>query len=469
MASKRSNRKVVKYRHSRNLNIGVIIFGLILIYITINVFMYFFKDKVGIYEVVEGSTVSATNRSYSGLILRNESVGQASNSGYINYYMKEGTKISPVTSLYSIDESGTISEMLKQSADTESNLSNENLSDIKSDITTFMSTYDSMDFSSVYDFKYDLEGTLLEYVNLNALESLNESLKESGAGNVFKIYKPKVSGIVEYYTDGMESLKEKDITKDSFDKDKYSKNVFKTNMLVEKKADIFKVIKDEQWNIYIPLTSEEATFYTDTKVVNIKFMKDNLQCRADFDIINNNGEIFGKLTLYKYMIRYADCRYIDIQIINDEIKGLKIPKSSLVDKEFYTVPLSYICTGGNTNNEQGFRMRTYTEDGKETAQFITPTIYMQDDNYYYLDPDDFEESTRLVSDKDSETFELKATSPLKGVYNVNLGYCVFEKVNILAESGNYYIIESGTTNGPAIYDHIILNTDAVNPDELIIK
>lgn len=465
---KKKNNRIVKFRKSRNINIGVLIFGLIFIYISVNVILYFSNDKVKIYEIVQGTTVSATNHSYTGLIVRNEKVGVAPKSGYINYYVKEGTKVSPITSLYSIDENGQVTEMLKESADKESTLSDENLFSIKSNITSFVNSYDNMDFSGVYDFKYNMETTLLEYINLNALENVNNTISEAGLQNVFKIYKPKISGIVEYYTDGLESIKEGEITKELFDLNTYNKVSHRTNELVEKESNIFKLITDEEWNIYIPLTSEEATFFTNTDLVSIEFVKDGINCNADFEIINNSGEIFGKLTLYKYAIRYADCRFIDIQIIINEVSGLKIPKSSLVEKEFYTVPVEYISKGGNTNS-LGFYKKVANEDGSESIEFIVPTIYDQDDKFYYLNKDDFDDSTWFVKADSSDSFALKATAPLKGVYNVNAGYCVFDKVNIIEESGNYYIIESGTSNGPAVYDHIVLDSDTVDANQIITQ
>lgn len=173
---RRKNRKVVSIRRGHNINIGVIIFGLMLIYIVANVFIYMTQSKTGIYEVVEGSTVSATNHSYTGFILRDEKVGKAPKNGYVNFYVKEGTKVSPITSLYSIDETGTVSELLQQSANSESTLSKENLQDIKRDICSFVADYDPMEFSSVYDFKYDLESNLLEYVNINALQRDRKSV-----------------------------------------------------------------------------------------------------------------------------------------------------------------------------------------------------------------------------------------------------------------------------------------------------
>ena len=465
---KRKSNRIVKFRKVRHINIGVIIFGLIFLYIGVNLIMYFSNDKVKIYEIVHGTTVSATNHSYTGLIIRDETIGVAPKSGYINYYVKEGTKVSPFTSLYSIDENGQVTEMLKESADKESTLSDENLISIKSNITSFVNSYDNMNFSSVYDFKYNMETTLLEYINLNALENVNNTLNEAGLQNVFKIYKPKLSGIVEYYTDGLEDLKEDDINNELFDMNNYNKSSYRTNELVEKKSSIYKLITNEEWNIYIPLTSEEATFFTDTDLVSIEFVKDGINCNAEFEIINNKGEIFGKLTLYKYAIRYADCRFIDIQIIINEVSGLKIPKSSLVEKEFYTVPVEYASTGGNTNS-LGFYKKVANEDGTESIEFIVPNIYDNDDKFYYLNPDDFDDSTWLVKPDSSDSFALKATSPLKGVYNVNAGYCVFEKVNILDESGNYYIIENGTSNGPAIYDHIVLDSDTVDANQIITQ
>ena len=466
MAKNNRNNKIVRFKKVRHVNIGVIIFGLIFLYIGVNIILYFSNDKVKIYEIVQGSTVSATNHSYTGLIVREETVGVSEESGYINYYVKEGNKVSPITSLYSIDENGQVTEMLKESADKESTLSDENLFSIKSNITTFVNSYDNMDFSNVYDFKYSMETTLLEYINLNALKNVNDTLNESGLQNVFKIYKPKISGIVEYYTDGMEALKESEISKELFDMDKYNKVSHRTNELVEQNSNIYKLITNEEWNIYIPLTSEEATFFTDTDLVKIEFVKDGINCNAEFEIINNSGEIFGKLTLYKYAIRYADCRFIDIQIIINEVSGLKIPKSSLIEKEFYTVPIEYIATGGNTNS-LGFYKKVANEDGTESIEFIVPNIYDQDDKFCYLNPDDFDDSTWFVKPDSNDSFLLKATSPLKGVYNVNAGYCVFEKINILDESGNYYIIENGTANGPAIYDHIVLDSDTVDANQII--
>ena len=65
------------------------------------------------------------------------------------------------------------------------------------------------------------------------------------------------------------------------------------------------------------------------------------------------------------------------------------PKSSVVEKEFYTVPLEYASDGGDSK-ETGFYKKTSTETGEETVVFITPTIFEEDDNYYLTVLDNYE-------------------------------------------------------------------------------
>ena len=52
------------YRRPHNLNVGVIIFGIIFLYMLFNIFAYFRRDKVQFYEVVEGGIVN--NKQYTG-------------------------------------------------------------------------------------------------------------------------------------------------------------------------------------------------------------------------------------------------------------------------------------------------------------------------------------------------------------------------------------------------------------------
>ena len=66
------HKKVVKYRKPFNINIGVIIFIIIFIYLVFNVFTYITTTHTSVYEVEQGTM--AENNVYRGLILRDETI-----------------------------------------------------------------------------------------------------------------------------------------------------------------------------------------------------------------------------------------------------------------------------------------------------------------------------------------------------------------------------------------------------------
>ena len=90
----KKNNKIVRYPKTLNINIGVIFFALIFIYLIFNVYMYLTAKHVSYYEVDEGSIRIQT--SYTGLALREEQVVYAGESGYVNYYLKDNQQICQV-------------------------------------------------------------------------------------------------------------------------------------------------------------------------------------------------------------------------------------------------------------------------------------------------------------------------------------------------------------------------------------
>ena len=68
--AKKKNKKIVRYRKPLNINVGMIIFALIFVYMAFSVYTYMRKEKVQFYEVVEGSIVN--DKSYTGIALREE-------------------------------------------------------------------------------------------------------------------------------------------------------------------------------------------------------------------------------------------------------------------------------------------------------------------------------------------------------------------------------------------------------------
>ena len=85
----------------------------------------------------------------------------------------------------------------------------------------------------------------------------------------------------------------------------------------------------------------------------------------------------------------------------------------------------------------------------------------------YLDPQVFDENTALVRPESTETYPLKATKVLKGVYNINKGYAVFKQIEILCESDEYYIVKAGNDYSLTNYDHIALDGGTVIENSVV--
>lgn len=112
-------------------------------------------EKIQFYEVAEGGIVN--DRPYTGLILREEQVYNADNSGYINYYLREGKRASVGSRVYSLDETGRLDSLLKEHGVENQTLSDENLADLKKQLSSFVTSRSDEDFGAIYDARYTLE------------------------------------------------------------------------------------------------------------------------------------------------------------------------------------------------------------------------------------------------------------------------------------------------------------------------
>ena len=104
------NNKITKYRRPINLNIGMMVFAVILVYVVICVVMYFRTDHIVRYSVQEGSLTS--NSIYKGIALRDEQIVTGQDAGYVNYFAREGERTAVGDLIYTVDETGRLSEYI---------------------------------------------------------------------------------------------------------------------------------------------------------------------------------------------------------------------------------------------------------------------------------------------------------------------------------------------------------------------
>ncbi len=461
------NKKVIRYRRQRNLNIGNIIFAVIFVYLVLSVATYLRRDKIQFYEVKEGSIVN--DRSYTGCIFREELVRNAQASGHINYFVREGKRASAGSRIYSLDETGELSRFLEENQQNSSPISEENLKDLKRELTTFSLSYDDNSFSSVYDEKYTIQRAVSEYVNINEMDSMMQALNEQGIRYVQVT--TDEPGVISYVIDDYEGWPPELIEDTWFDQSRYNKVVHPSGSTVEQGTPVYKLIPSEQWSVVFQMDEEDIETFAEEKVLRIKPASTDLTLRGRFSIFTGaDGGTYGKLDFDKFMIQFVSQRFLNFEIQTSEAEGLKIPVSSVTQKEFYTIPVSYLGTGGdNEDGKKGVLKEVY-HDGEISVEFTPVTIIYQNEEYFYTPVNDSESikaGDYLVQKNSGERYAVGQVGSLEGCYDINKGYAVFSRIEKINENGEYYIISKKTKYGLNVYDHIVLDADTVEEGQMI--
>ena len=450
----RQTKKIVKYR--RKPKIAVAIFALVLVYVISFIFIYLSKSKVRTYEVESGTLT--TNAGFTGIIIRDETVYNSEYSGNINYYQKEGSRVKVGDTLYTVDETGRVSEILSQyNTSNENSLSKESLATIKSMLGNFRTDYNGNNFDEIYNLKADINATVLHAMNESIMENLDDIISKTGSENLFRTINCENTGIIAYYIDGFEELTCETVKAEDFNTSTYEKTNLKSEKLIVSGNPAYKLINSEDWYIMIPLTKEDIDLYdlADKDAVSIKIKKDNISTTANFSIINSGDKYYGKISLNRYMLRYATERFLDIEIGTASDSGLKIPASAVTENEFYTIPKEFLTKGGNSN-DYGFICESYNSSGEAVVKFVAADIYKSTDELCYVSKKDFEPGATIVMPDSSKKYTVGPVDKLKGVYCINTGYTSFKLIDVIDQNNEYYIVKKGISHGISTYDRILL-------------
>ena len=238
-------------------------------------------------------------------------------------------------------------------------------------------------------------------------------------------------------------------------------------MKISSGSPAYRLITSENWSVVIPLKKDTAKEFQKSNLQNVQVRidKDSEKMWSAFSVLERDGNFYGVLTFDNSMIRYASERFLNIELILEDECGLKIPKSAVVEEQFFVIPHDYITNGGNSSLEGVMVL-----DSKGNASFQAVDIYdTSDDGEVYLSRDQLKPGTVIVKPDSSDTYTLEIKKPLKGVYNINKGYAIFKKVSILCESDEYYIVQEGDSYGLSNYDHIVQNGAGVSSDDVVFQ
>lgn len=454
---------VVRFKKPKRINITLVLFCAVLIYVLVVLFIYLRTTHIVRYQVVEGSL--ATNTIYRGIAVRNEKLVSNDNAGYVNYIAREGQRVSVGDLVYLVDESGTLNDYIEAQSLGENTLTDRELNDFRTDIINFAHGYDNTDFDSVYDFKYSLKNTVSKLANTKLLNNMGDTA--SGLGSVsFKYCYSGNTGIVSYWYDGYEQLKPNEINASCFNEKEYVKNLLLSNELRAVNEQVYKLSVSDEWSVVFPVTEEVGNQLLEEDYILVKFLKNQDTAWGKVTILHNLDGVYAQLSFTNSMISYVDDRYLDIELQLGDEKGLKIPVSSIAKKEFFVIDENYVTEDENDNYT--VLMQVYGADGTRTASAVRLEVYYYDEEMkaYYVD-DTILSNGDILFGSDQTTYTVGLRGTLIGVYNINRGYADFKQISILYQNDEYAIVKSNTAYGLRVYDYIALDADSASDDQFI--
>lgn len=463
MSKKRHRQDSRQFR----INIGTIIFGVIFIYLVVHVMLSLNVERLSVYEV-QNSYID-TNINTTALIVREEKLINTDSSGYVSYYVRDGEKIGKNKTVYTIDETGSVYDKLKDVESDELIMSEDALTEVRTRISTYENYFEYSDFSELYNFKYDIENAVLELTNEALIEQL--TALDDNATNVttYKKVQTNDAGIITYYKDGYEKFNIDKFKASDVSKTNYKKTTLKTGEIINSGEPVYKLITSENWYLVAPITSEEAKRLEEKTSITINISNSSKNILCNFELKQQDGKHFAIISLNQQMVNYISERFIDIVIFMEQNNGLKIPNTSIIQKEVYKIPIEYLSNGSDSAQKEFFNVKMMDKKGEITTKQKKADIYIQDDKYCYVDPNDFSDNDVLIKNNADETLALVEadTTKLEGVYCVNQGIASFRYIDVLFQDDEYTIIQSDVPYSISWYDRIVLNPSGIVENQII--
>lgn len=432
------------------MNIGLIFFGTIFVYLCIYGVRYLTTEKVSLYEVVAGSVTQ--NNTYQALAIRKEVVFSAAQNGYINYFPKETEKISPKSLIYSLDATGDFYHSLVKNADKTAIFQEDNKKELSDMLLAFQKSYSEQEFYQVYQMKDDLQAKLIQMLTFP--DKSNAQSNGAMVEGVVPVY-GQGTGVIVYSIDNMEDRTAGTIKESDFQKENYSKVNLKGKEKITAGEPVYKLITDDNWELMIPANEQIYQSLKKETYLQVRFMADGKKAWGQIQFQTINHQRYLVLSFNNSMSRYAKERFLDVELFIDTIHGLKVANSCIVEKDFFVIPEQYITKGGSGNGD-GLLVEETNQSGKKEVKFIPVTVYKRDDKQCYVADEDLESGMLVYNKSEQDTYHLKETKKLKGVYNMNKGYAVFRLADILYKGKDYTILATNTEYGVSLYDHIAL-------------
>ena len=276
-------------------------------------------------------------------------------------------------------------------------------------------------------------------------------------------------GVVVYSIDGLENVNVNDFTKEQVKGNNYSVNTMLNGNYVNVGDPVYKVITGETWYLIAKIDNSCKEELANKQYVKVKFKADNFSMEVPFSLEERDNETYIIIECLTGMIRYASQRYIDIDLDIETVTGYKIPNSSILHEDFYSIPEEYLTKGGNSG-AYGVLLVSVDKDTREETVTFTPIsvyTYDEDSKQYFIHDVCISLGDQIVRPNSSERYKLTDSKKFECVYCVNKGSAVLKLVTILTSNEDYSIVKKGTSFGISSYDRIVLDATKIEEGELI--
>lgn len=457
----RKNVIPMKKRFRPNLSVAFFLFLLIVIYILVLTWGYFAKEHISIYEV--NTTDISDDAPLYGFIIRSEEIVNSDEAGYTNYYFSEGSRIGKGDVAYTLDPNGEVSSVLEQIQSEKDNSAS--IVKMRQAIASFQSSFSMSNYNDVTRLRYDAQNVIFDINNGSLYSDLKNALASSGQDKNFTKVTAKKSGIIAYTMDGYENTKQEDIKKELFDE--YG-NVVRKQLQkegsIEAGTPVYKLITSNDWSIVVKLDDSYYAALKELDTVRVTISKDNISFNAQVTLFDEGEDHFATLSTSRYMERYINDRFLQIEFNLKSASGLKIPNSSVLEKEFFVIPDSVVTKG---NEGTGVVKQTTDENGKTAHEFVALKNTILMGGQYYVNSSVLQGGDILMDSSNGENYIVSSKKKLPGVYYVNEGYCQFRPIEVQYKNKEYSIISDHTENGLSAYDHIVVDPTSLKDDDFI--
>ena len=235
------------------MNLGTIVFLVIVIYLTAYVINYLGKEKLAIYEVSKSDISDSVQG--TGIILREEKLVKTREQGYINYYVKDGSRVKNGGTVYTVDTTGKLQSYLNELLQKKNSVTTEEKQQIFEELKSFSDSFSHNHFSEVYETKKEINHELMSYTDTIIADNQDALEERYGQGSYVEVA-AEDTGLVSFSSDGLEELDEAGVSLHKFEQRAKMKDLRSKE---EKKAGsaVYRIVTGQNWELMIPVNEAD--------------------------------------------------------------------------------------------------------------------------------------------------------------------------------------------------------------------